>query len=260
MSNVHLHISDGVAELRLDNATKLNALTPGMLTMLDDHISAVERDASVRSLIITAEGDRAFCVGADIGAWSELSAQDFARHWVRSGHRIFDRIARLHLPSIAVLSGHAFGGGLELAAACDMRVASPESTLALPETGIGVVPGWSGTQRIAQLLPPAVLKELVLTGQRLTAERAFNLGFLNAVSQDPKAEALSLAANISSKAPHATEVAKYMLSAALNEDRSAMIEALGGTIMAASPEKTEGVSAFRDKRPANFKEPSSDAS
>ncbi|GAB5512124.1 MAG: enoyl-CoA hydratase/isomerase family protein [Hyphomicrobiales bacterium] len=258
MSTVHCHFQQDVAELRLDNPAKLNALTPSMLSELDVHLSALENHRSLRAVIITAEGIRAFCVGADINAWSDLSPGDFARHWVRNGHRIFDRIARLHVPAIAVLSGHAFGGGLELAAACDLRVAAPTAKMALPETGVGIVPGWSGTQRLVKLLPTAVLKELVLTGRHLSAERALGLGFVNEVSDDPRAEAFAMAENIAAKAPQATEVAKYMLAAALDEDRGAMIEALGGAVMAASPEKTEGVAAFRDKRPANFKDLSRD--
>ncbi|AML52201.1 enoyl-CoA hydratase/isomerase family protein [Falsihalocynthiibacter arcticus] len=258
MSNVHLDLTDGVAELRLDNPTKLNALTPAMLADLERHLTVLETNADLRCVVLTAQGDRAFCVGADINAWADLSPMDFARYWIRSGHRIFDRIARLHVPTIAVLSGHAFGGGLELAAACDLRVASPRATLALPETGVGIVPGWSGTQRLVQLMPAAILKELVLTGRRLSAERAYTLGFVNSVSDDPRGDAFAMAAEIKTKSPQATEVAKYMLAAALNEERSAMIEALGGAVMAASPDKTEGVAAFRAKRPANFKDNSRD--
>ena len=95
-------------------------------------------------MLVTAEGDRAFCTGADINGWGDLTPAEFARHWVRDGHRIFDRLARLRKPTVAVLKGHAFGGGLELAAACDIRVMAPAATLALPEAGVGIVPGWSG--------------------------------------------------------------------------------------------------------------------
>ena len=109
---------------------------------------------------------------------------DFARHWVREGHRIFDRLARLGKPTIAALNGHAFGGGLELAAACDIRVIAPRATLALPEAGVGIVPGWSGTQRVARLLPEPVVKEMALFGRRIAAERAVALGFAAEVAED----------------------------------------------------------------------------
>ena len=157
MSALHLHLRGPIAELRLDNPSKLNAFTDAMLQSLDQHCTAIDRNPDIRCVIVSAEGDRAFCTGADINAWGDLTPAEFARHWVRDGHRIFDRLARLSKPTIAALSGHAFGGGLELAAACDIRVISPRATLALPEAGVGIVPGWSGTQRLARLLPEPVL-------------------------------------------------------------------------------------------------------
>lgn len=253
MSAVHLTVADGVAEIRLDNPAKLNALTMEMIDALEAHADAVERDRSVRAVLLTATGERAFCVGADIREWSALDVRAFARDWVRRGHRAFDRIARLPVPTIAVISGHAFGGGLELAATCDLRVMAPGATLALPETGVGIVPGWSGTQRIAGQMPPAVLKEMALAGRRLSAERACSIGFVNAVADDPRAEADKLASEIVAHGPQATEVAKWLLASALGEDGAASIEALGGAVMAGSAEKSEGVAAFFSKRSPDFK-------
>ena len=135
-------------------------------------------------VIVTGDGEKAFCTGADITAWGPMAPFDFARHWVREGHRIFDRLARLGKPTIAALNGHAFGGGLELAAACDIRVMTPKATLALPEAGVGIVPGWSGTQRVARLLPEPVVKEMALFGRRISAERALALGFVAEVAED----------------------------------------------------------------------------
>jgi len=153
---------------------------------------------------------------------------------------------------IGVLSGHAFGGGLELAATCDLRVASPNATISLPETSVGIVPGWSGTQRVASQLPPAVLKEMALTGTRLSADRAYQLGFLNAVADDPRAAALEIADRIIASAPQATETAKWLVNAALGEDSAAGIEAIAGAAMAATQEKAEGVAAFAEKRKPDF--------
>ncbi len=252
MSTVHLTIDNGVAELRLNNPAKLNALTEAMLDALEAHCATIDSHEDIRCVLLTAAGNRAFCVGADIHDWARLSPRDFSRHWIRRGHRIFDRIARFHVPSIAVLSGHAFGGGLELAAACDLRILSPGATIALPETGVGIVPGWSGTQRLAGQIPPAVLKEMALTGRRLSAERAFSIGFANAVADDPTAEAGAMAAEICERSPAAIETTKYLLSASLDEDRAAMTEALGGALMAGSADKTEGVAAFSEKRKPIF--------
>ena len=252
VSAVHLEMAGPIARLRLDNPAKLNSLTLEMLAALDTHIDVLDRADGPRCVLLTAEGDRAFCTGADINAWGDLHPADFARRWVRDGHRIFDKLARLAKPTVAVLSGHAFGGGLELAAACDIRVMAPKVTLALPETGVGIVPGWSGTQRLSRLLPEAVLKEMALFGRRLSAERALALGFVAEVSDEPLAAARAIADRLLTASPRATEVAKYMIHAAVGEDAPAMIESLASGMIAASADKQEGVAAFRAKRKPEF--------
>ncbi|MCY6382284.1 enoyl-CoA hydratase/isomerase family protein [Hoeflea prorocentri] len=249
---MHLRRSGATAELRLDNPTKLNALTAGMLAEIERHCGALEMDASVRAVVISAEESRAFCAGADILAWSALSPRDFARHWVRDGHRIFDRLARLSKPTIAAINGHAFGGGLEFAAVADLRVMSPEATLALPEADVGIVPGWSGTQRLIRLLGEPLVKEMALFGRRITPERALSAGFIAEISDDPLARAREIAEALSSRSSQATEVAKYMIHAAVGEDRDAMIEALGAGMIGPTQDRAEGVAAFREKRKPNF--------
>jgi enoyl-CoA hydratase/carnithine racemase len=252
VSALHLTIDGPIAELRLDNPGKLNALTVPMLEALDLYCGVLERDPSVRAVVLTAEGDRAFCTGADITAWSELAPADFARHWVREGHRIFDRLARLSKPTVAAISGHAFGGGLELAAACDILIMDPKATLALPEAGVGIVPGWSGTQRLVRLLPEPVIREMALFGRRIPAERALVLGFVAELSDDARQSARESAQKAATLSPRAVEVAKYMIQAGVGEDRSALIEALGSGMIAASEDKAEGVAAFRAKRKPEF--------
>lgn len=252
MSQVHLHLRGPVAELCLDNPAKLNAFTVDMLSQLEAHCDLLERLPEVACVMVTATGDRAFCTGADINAWGDLPPAEFARHWVRDGHRIFDRLARLCKPTIAVLSGHAFGGGLELAATCDIRVISPRATLALPEAGVGIVPGWSGTQRLARLLPEPVLKEMALFGRRISAERALALGFVAEVAEDARAAAFAIADEMLSASHRAVEVSKAMIHAGAGEDSAAMIEALGSGMIAASADRAEGVAAFRAKRKPDF--------
>lgn len=252
MSDVHLDIRGRIAEIRLDNPAKLNAFTADMLARLAAHLDTIERDAQVACVLITAEGEKAFCSGADINGWGDLTPAEFARHWVRGGHRIFDRLARLARPTIAVLSGHAFGGGLELAAACDIRVMTPRATIALPEAAVGIVPGWSGTQRLARLLPEPVLKEMALFGRRISAERALQFGFAAEVGEDVRALAEAMAARVAELSPRAVEIAKSMIHAAQGEDSGAMIEALGSAAISASDDRNEGVSAFREKRKPTF--------
>lgn len=252
MSAVHFSRHGNVAELCLDNPAKMNAFTVDMLAQLAAHLEVIDPDPSIAAVMLTATGDRAFCTGADINGWGDLSPAEFARHWVRDGHRIFDRLARLGKPTIAVLNGHAFGGGLELAAACDLRVMATGASLALPEAGVGIVPGWSGTQRLMRLMPEPMVKEMALFGTRITADRALACGFVAAVGDDPRALAIALLDRAVTLSPRAVEIAKSMIHAAQDEDRAAMIEALGSAAIAASADRTEGVAAFREKRKPDF--------
>jgi enoyl-CoA hydratase len=252
MSGVRLHIAGGVAELRLDNPAKLNCFTVDMLTQMAGHLEVIEGLSDVRAVVVTGEGERAFCSGADINAWGDLTPAAFARAWVRGGHRLFDRLARLAKPTIAALNGHAFGGGLELAAACDIRVMAPGATLALPEAGVGIVPGWSGTQRLARVLPEAMVKEMALFGRRIGAERALACGFVAEVAPDARVAAHAIASGVAGLSPRAVEIAKAMLHAGAGEDSAAMIEALGSAAIAATDDRAEGILAFRAKRPPDF--------
>ncbi len=252
MSAVHLQIDGAIARITLDNPSKLNALTVDMLTQLEDACATLERAPLVRAVLITAEGDRAFCAGADITGWGDLTPTDFARLWVREGHRIYDRLARLSKPTIAVVHAHAFGGGLELAACADIRVMAPGATLALPEAQVGIVPGWGGSSRLMRLLPEAVVKDMALFGRRLTAERAHTLGFVAEVADNPLATAVAIAKQAIAASPRAHEVAKYQIHAAVGEDQCAMIEALGGGMIGATGDRAEGVSAFKEKRKPDF--------
>ncbi|SMC95844.1 enoyl-CoA hydratase/isomerase family protein [Primorskyibacter flagellatus] len=252
MSTVHLIQHGAIAELRLDNPAKMNAFTVQMLDQLAAHLEVIERDTTIAALILTAEGDRAFCTGADINGWGDLGSAEFARHWVRDGHRIFDRLARLSKPTVAAMQGHAFGGGLELAAACDIRVMAPKAALALPEAGVGIVPGWSGTQRLLRLLPEPMVKEMALFGNRIKADRALACGFVAAVDPDPRTVAETLLERAITLSPRAVEIAKSMIHAAQDEDRAAMVEALGSAAIAATEDRAEGVAAFRAKRKPDF--------
>lgn len=252
MSAVLLTQTGGAAVLTLSNVAKLNALTTGMLQQLDTHLIALERDPAVRCVILTGDGPKAFCCGADIAEWGPLSPAEFARFWVREGHRVFDRLARFSKPTIGALNGHAFGGGLELAAACDIRVMAEQATLALPEGKVGIVPGWSGTQRLTRLLPEPAVKEMALFGRRLSARRAYSLGFASDLTTDALAFALDVAAGLDQMSPRANELAKAMIHAAVGEDTAVAIETLGSAAAAASADRDEGVGAFLEKRTPNF--------
>ena len=200
MSAITLSYDGPVAVLTVSNEAKLNALTMAMLDALDQHLKQIDRSPETRAVIVTGAGEKAFCCGADIAEWGALTPAEFARFWVRDGHRIFDRLARLSKPTIGAVNGHAFGGGLELAAACDIRVITPRATLALPEAKVGIVPGWSGTQRLMRLLPEPVAKEMALFGRRISAERALGFGIVAEVAEDALSAAKQIAAGLADAA------------------------------------------------------------
>lgn len=252
MSQVTCTYSGGAAVLTLCNEAKLNALTTEMLGQLEAHLADVERNSDVRAVVLTGAGIKAFCCGADIAEWGPLGPVEFARHWVRDGHRVFDRLARLSKPTIGVLNGHAFGGGLELAACCDIRVMTTTATLALPEAKVGIVPGWSGTQRLTRLLPEPVIKEMALFGSRISSDRAYDLGFAAEVTDAPLSWAQDIVTSLGSISPRANELAKAMIHAAVGEDPGAAIEVLGSAAAASSADRVEGVQAFLDRRDPQF--------
>lgn len=241
----------GIVTLR--RPEKFNALDIPMLKALEIALDAAEDADGVRVVLVRGEG-KGFCAGGDVEAWSALSASDFQVKWVRYGHRVFDRLARLRQPTIAVLSGHALGGGLELAAACDLRVAETQVKLGFPETSIGVVPGWSGTQRAVRRFGAQTVRRLALGGEILLAPEALSLGVVDRVVGTGQAfgEAKAWAGKIAERGPLATEAAKLMIAVAEGEEIAASAEALAGGFIALTADLKEGVGAFREKRKAAF--------
>ena len=252
-ATVRSETTDGVLVLTLSNERKLNALTPAMLDDLDAAAAAVEADRTVRAVVLTGSGSRAFSAGADIKAWGGLDAFAFARQWIRLGHRVFDRLARLPVPTIAALNGHAFGGGLELAACTDVRLAVAGAEFALPEGAIGVTPGWSGVQRLARLMPQGLVREMALTGARLSAARACEVGFLSEVVEaDVLGRAIAIARRAAGLAPRAVEITKLVLNAEIGEGREQALDALAGGLAATTLDRAEGVKSFAERRPPKF--------
>ncbi len=244
---------NATALVTIDNAARLNCLSPAILADMARVLDALEADHAVRAVVLTGAGDRAFCAGADIAAWGDMTPFEFSRQWVVLGHRLFDRLAALPVPVIAAVNGLALGGGLELATACDLRIATPAASFGLPEATIGVVPGWSGANRLLRHMPQALVREMALTGAHIGADRAHQVGFVNELNDDPRAAALSMADQVAALAPRAVEVAKTVLSAATGEGAAAAIDALAGGLVASTADKAEGVSSFREKRKPVFK-------
>lgn len=250
---IRLEISQGVARLTLDRPEKLNALDAQMVDALAARCREIERSAA-RVVILSGEG-KAFCAGGDIEAWSDETPEAFGRHWVRDGHVAFDALARLVQPVIAVLDGHALGGGLELAACADLRIAEAQIKVGQPETGLGIIPGWSGTQRSVRRFGAQAVRRMAVLGEVFTAEEAQSLGIVDQVVETGQGHAAAdiAADRVISRGPRATELAKMMVNAAEGEERERVVEALAGAIAASSAELAEGLAAFREKRKPNFK-------
>ena len=245
-----LFATDGaIATITLNRPEKLNAIDPAMLAQLDEASGEIERRDDLRVVLLTGAGERAFSVGADINAWSALQPLDMWRHWIRDGHRVFERLARLRQPLIAALNGYTFGGGLELALAADIRLAAAEAEFALPEVKIATIPGWTGTQRLPALIGVGRAKQLIFSGARIDAATAERWGLVNEVV--PHAELLgrarSLAEQIAGNAPVSVQLAKQAIDGA-----GVALEALAGALAATTDDAREGLASFRDRRPPRF--------
>ncbi len=250
---VDLSFEGPLARLTLKRADKLNALERSMIDALAEAARVVDASGEARVAILSGEG-KAFCAGGDIAAWGGLPPLEMWRDWTRAGHRAFEALARLRVPLVAALTGHAFGGGFELAAVADIRIAESGIKLGLPESGLGMAPGWSGTQRLVRRFGASVVRRMALTGVMFTAEEGLALGLVDEVTPagGGLARATALAGEIASRGPLAVQMVKAMINAAEGEDRDAPIEGLAGALTAYTADLAEGVAAFRGKRSPSF--------
>jgi enoyl-CoA hydratase len=250
---VRFQVDGAVATITLARAEKLNALDMPMIEALVDAANAIEDSREIRCAIITGEG-KAFCAGGDIAGWGVLEPLDMWRVWTRQGHRAFDRLARLRVPLIAALGGHALGGGLELAAAADIRVAEPQIKIGLPETGLGMVPGWSGTQRLVRRFGSQTVRRLSLTGVLLSGEEAERRGIVDEVVPQggALARANDIARLVAERGPIAISVSKELINAAEGEETAAAVEGIAGALVSYTADLKEGVASFREKRSPSY--------
>lgn len=243
-----------LAILTIARPEKLNALDYDMILALERAAHVIDADLDVRVAIIKGAGEKSFCAGGDIAAWSALSPEDFAMKWIRHGHRAFDALARLRVPLIAALNGHALGGGLEIAAAADMRIAEDHVKLGLPETSLGIIPGWSGTQRLSRRFGAQVTRRMAVIGEVFDAGQALALGLVDRVV--PKGRSLATAGEIAGevlqRGPIATQIVKMLVNAAEGEEGERALEAAASLAAASGAELREGVAAFKEKRKPRF--------
>ncbi len=251
---IRIEVDGPIATMTVARPDKLNAFDIDMLKALASACDEIEADRNVRVVILTGEG-KAFSAGGDIKAWGGMDAPAFGHDWVRFGHRVFERLATLRMPVIAALNGHALGGGLELAAAADIRLAEAQIKIGLPETSLGMVPGWSGTQRLVSRFGAQIVRRMVLGGEMFTAEAALREGLVDAVVETGTvlAAARDYGARVAKRGPAALEISKLMLASANGEDNGSAVEALGSILVAKTGDLKEGVAAFSEKREAQFK-------
>ena len=251
MTNVLLEKKGNIAVATINRPKALNALNSDVLTDLNELVDVVTADAEIRALVITGSGEKAFVAGGDIGAMRTLTPAEgeaFGKH----GNDVFRRIETLPIPTIAAINGFALGGGCELSMSCDIRICSEAAVFGQPEVGLGITPGFGGTQRLARLVSPGMAKQLIYTAKNIKADEAYRIGLVNAVypAEELMAAAEKLANTIASNAPIAVRACKKAINDGLQVDMDQAIvieEKLFGSCFKTA-DQIEGMGAFLEKR------------
>ena len=251
MTHILLEKKGPVAIATVNRPKALNALNSEVLTDLDALIDAVEADESIRVLILTGSGEKAFVAGADIAEMARLSkaeAEAFGKH----GNDVFRRLEQLAIPVIAAVNGYALGGGCELSMACDIRICAETAVFGQPETGLGITPGFGGTQRLSRLVGPGMAKQLIYSARTIQADEALRIGLVNAVypAEELLPAAEKLAETIAKNAPIAVRACKQAINEGLELPMDEAIvheEKLFGGCFETEDQK-EGMGAFLEKR------------
>lgn len=252
---VTVGIEDRIATVTIDRQKKLNALNPEVLEELGVALRSVETDEEVRGVILTGAGEKAFVAGADIGVLSEMDAAA-AVEISRQGQGIFDLIERFPKPVLAAVGGYALGGGCELALACHMRLASENARFGLPEVGLGLIPGYGGTVRLARLVGLGRAVQMTLTGEMVDALKAERIGLVGGVvpRDELQVRARDLMGKVIKNGPVAVRMALESVYHALEVESGRALDheaALFG-LLAATDDMREGLNAFLEKRPPRF--------
>jgi enoyl-CoA hydratase len=253
--NLVVDTKDGVAFVTINRPDKLNALNDRTMEELDQAFAAIASDPAVRGVILTGAGEKAFVAGADIGELSSQSPADGKERSLR-GQRVLDRIERLGKPVIAALNGYALGGGCELAMACHLRVASESAQLGTPEVKLGIMCGYAGTQRLPRLVGKGRALEILLTGERISAEEAHRIGLVNHVVAKHKLleESEALMRKILANGPVAVRFVIEAVNAGLEMPvaEAQFLEATLFGLICSTEDMKEGTKAFLEKRAPKF--------
>jgi enoyl-CoA hydratase len=248
--------SEGIATITLNRPEALNAFSKEVVDEVLQVLEDVRNDENVRVVVLTGAGEKAFSAGADIKAMKGMNALK-ARELSLMGEKLCGALENLEKPVIAAINGYALGGGLEVAMACDFRIAVENARVGQTEVNIGLIPGWGGTQRLTRLIGKTKAKELVFSGKMIDAKTAEQLGILNmVVPADKFREAVrQFALELAQKAPVAIKVAKALINkgADMSLDAALALEREGFGVVASTEDLQEGVSAFTEKRKPVFK-------
>jgi enoyl-CoA hydratase/carnithine racemase len=255
MENLRYEQRGNVAFVTLDRPEAMNAFNYDLLVELAQITESIRINPDIRVVIFTGAGERAFSVGADLKERKTLTDLQVKRNIYKIGE-VFSAIEQLPQPTIAMMNGFAFGGGMELALACDFRIAADTALMGLTETGLGIIPGAGGTQRLPRLIGEAKALELILTARRLTAAEALNYGFVTKIasSNDLAKETAAFAESILANGPIALQQAKFAIKQGMNVDLQTglAIERKAYEITIPTEDRVEALNAFAEKRKPVF--------
>jgi len=248
--------SEGIATITINRPQALNALNEETLLEISSRLDDAKKDENIRAIVITGVGDRAFSAGADLNMMKNAGSLK-AKRLSEFGQHVTREIEELGKPVIAAINGFALGGGLELAMACDIRIASENARLGQPEINVGLIPGWGGTQRLPRFVGKGIAKEMIFTGKMIDAKTAERLGLLNAVvpPDQLKSRVKELANELMGKPPVGIQLAKQLINNSIETDLriGLMHEAEAFGIIASTEDFNEGVAAFLEKRKPKYK-------
>lgn len=252
---VLLEVKNGIGYITINRPEALNALSSQVLADLDEVLDQVEKSEEIRVVIVTGAGEKAFVAGADIKEMDLMSPIQ-AFEYMTFANDTFTRLSDLRQPTIAVINGYALGGGMELALSTDIRIGFEKTVVGFPEVGLGIIPGFAGTQRMSRLIGTSRAKELIFTARTVKGQEAYDLGILNKLvpAEELLSSAEELAAAIMKNAPLAVEKAKHVIQvgAELPLKNAIRLETEAEALLFSTEDKLEGMRAFVEKRKAVF--------
>ena len=247
---------DQIGTLTINRERTLNTLSLETITELSRFAESELKNSGLKVLIITGAGKKAFVAGADIKQMREMNKDEF-ENYCKLGHGIFNALQEAPFPVIAAINGYALGGGCELSVACDIRIASDKAKIGFPETKLGLFPCWGGSQRLTRLTGLGKAKELIFTGEMVSAQEALEIGLVDKVvdHEDLIDEAMKIAGQIAGNSPLAVGIAKKVINngSEMELPKALSYELENGLECFDSDDRIEGMSAFLEKRTANFK-------